>query len=64
MVAKLGHWYMGKIITKGSIAESKKKEAQDIEKKHLFNARKHCGIIKWNKEPVKYQKALRDEWLK
>ena len=55
---------MGKIITKDTITESKKKEAQDIEKKNLFNARKHRGVIKWNKEPVKYQKVLRDEWLK
>ena len=53
---------MGSIIIKGCISENKKKELQDIEKKHLFNAHKHCGVIKWNIEPVKYQKALRDEW--
>ncbi len=53
---------MGKIITKDSITESKKKEAQDIEKKHVFNARKHCGVVKWKIDPRKYQKALRDEW--
>ena len=55
---------MRKIITKDNLTENKKKEAQDAEKKHLFKAHKHCGVIKWNKEPVKYQKALRDEWLK
>ena len=53
---------MGTIIIKGCISENKKKELQDIEKKHLFNAHKHCGVIKWNIEPVNYQKALRDEW--
>lgn len=53
---------MGAIIIKGTIDENKKKEVQDIGKKHLFNAYKYCGIIKWKTEPVKYQKELRDEW--
>ena len=53
---------MGAIIIKGAIDENKKKEVQDIGKKHLFNAHKYCGIIKWKTEPVKYQKELRDEW--
>ena len=50
------------IIIKGSISDNKKKEVLDIEKKYLFNAHKHCGVIKWEIDPVKYQKALRDEW--
>ena len=53
---------MGAIIIRGTIDENKKKEVQDILKKHLFNAHKYCGIIKWKTEPVKYQKELRDEW--
>ncbi|HHT9115218.1 MAG: hypothetical protein HY607_07860 [Planctomycetes bacterium] len=53
---------MSAIIIKGNIDENKKREVQDIEKKRLFNAHKHCGIIKWKKDPVKYQKELRDEW--
>ncbi len=53
---------MGAIIIKGNIDENKKKEVQDIEKKRSFNAHKHCGVIKWKKDPVKYQKKLRDEW--
>ncbi len=53
---------MGTIVIKDGVTESKKKEAQDIEKKHLFNAHKHCGVIKWTIEPVKYQKALRNKW--
>lgn len=49
---------------KDIIEENQKKEVLDIEKKHLLKAHKHCGVIKWNRKPVKYQKALRDEWLK
>lgn len=48
---------MGKIITKNSIAENKKKEAQDIEKKHLFNARKHRGVIKMEQRTGKISKG-------
>lgn len=33
-----------------------------VRRKHLFNAHKYCGIIKWKTEPMKYQKELRDEW--
>jgi len=28
----------------------------------LFNAKKHCGKVKWDVDGVIYQKKLRDEW--
>lgn len=27
-----------------------------------FNAKKHCGKVKFGVDSVKYQKQLRDEW--
>ena len=53
---------MGTIVIKDHIDENKEKEVQATEKKRLFNAYKHCGIIKWKIEPVKYQRELRNEW--
>lgn len=28
----------------------------------LFNAKKHCGKVKWDIDGLEYQKSLRDEW--
>jgi len=28
----------------------------------LFNAKKHCGKVKWEIDGLSYQKKLRDEW--
>jgi len=28
----------------------------------LFNAKKHCGKVKWDVDGKTYQKNLRDEW--
>ena len=50
---------MGAIIIKGNIDENKKKEVQDIGKKRLFNAHKHCGIIKWKKDPGEISKGIK-----
>ena len=27
-----------------------------------FNAKKHCGKVKWEEDGLSYQKKLRDEW--
>jgi len=27
-----------------------------------FKAQKHLGKVKWNTDPLEFQKALRDEW--
>lgn len=27
-----------------------------------FNAKKHCGKVKWEDDGVNYQKKMRDEW--
>lgn len=27
-----------------------------------FDASKHLGKVKWDEDPLKYQKRLRDEW--
>jgi hypothetical protein len=27
-----------------------------------FNAKKHCGKVKWETDGLSYQKKLRDEW--
>ena len=27
-----------------------------------FNAKKHCGKVKWDVDGITYQKNLRDEW--
>ena len=27
-----------------------------------FNANKHLGKVKWNEDPLEYQKRIRDEW--
>jgi len=27
-----------------------------------FNAKKHLGKIKWNEDPLEYQKKIRNEW--
>jgi hypothetical protein len=27
-----------------------------------FNANKHLGKVKWNEEPLEFQKRIRDEW--
>jgi hypothetical protein len=27
-----------------------------------FDASKHLGKVKWDEEPLKYQKRIRDEW--
>ena len=31
-------------------------------KKKGFNPYKHVGKVKWNVDPVEYQRKLRDEW--
>ena len=28
-----------------------------------FNAKKHCGKVKWEIDGLSYQKKLRDEWV-
>jgi len=27
-----------------------------------FDAKKHLGKVKWNEDPLEYQKRIRDEW--
>jgi hypothetical protein len=27
-----------------------------------LNAKKHLGKVKWNEDPLEYQKRIRDEW--
>lgn len=27
-----------------------------------FNAKRHLGKVKWDEDPLEYQKRLRDEW--
>jgi len=27
-----------------------------------FNAEKHLGKVKWNEDPLEFQKRIRDEW--
>jgi len=27
-----------------------------------FNADKHLGKVKWNEDPLEFQKRIRDEW--
>jgi hypothetical protein len=27
-----------------------------------FNAEKHLGKVKWNEDPLEFQKRMRDEW--
>lgn len=53
---------MGLIIIKENIDDDEKKKIQEIEKKHLFHAYKYCGVLKWEIDPLRYQKELRDEW--
>ncbi|MBM4067228.1 MAG: hypothetical protein FJ266_16610 [Planctomycetes bacterium] len=53
---------MGLIVIKESLDKDNKKKVQDVEKRRLFDAYKHCGVIKWKIKPVKYQKDIRDEW--
>jgi hypothetical protein len=28
----------------------------------MFNAKKHLGKVKWEEDPVEYQKRIRNEW--
>ncbi|KAB2833845.1 MAG: hypothetical protein F9K48_07560 [Candidatus Brocadia sp.] len=53
---------MSLIIIKEHIDDDEKKKIQDIEKKHLFHASKFCGILKWEIDPLRFQKEIRDEW--
>lgn len=52
------------VIKKGARKEDIKKMLQKIEliPKKGFDARKFCGILKTEEDPVDTQKRLRDEW--
>jgi hypothetical protein len=34
----------------------------EIKPEKLFDARKFAGKIKWDEDPLAYQKRMRDEW--
>lgn len=47
---------------KTDLTKLKKKLIQATSKKRIGDKRKLFGTIKWDIDPLKYQKALRDEW--
>jgi len=38
------------------------KQIRDIKPSKMFISEKFAGKIKWNEEPLEYQKRLRNEW--
>lgn len=52
------------VIKRGARKEDIQKMFQKMEsmEKKGLDARKYCGILKTDKDPVDIQKRLRDEW--
>ena len=38
------------------------KQIQNIKPSKIFASKNFAGKIKWNEEPLEYQKRLRNEW--
>ena len=49
-------------ITKETGLDQINEALKKINPGKLFNAKKHCGKVKWDVDGVTYQKNLRDEW--
>lgn len=50
------------IIRKGSTSEQIARALNRLRRKKGFNALKYAGILELKEDPLKIQKALRDEW--
>jgi hypothetical protein len=57
---------MGKIrkITKGMSKEELRKilDLPEETSSRGIDAKKYCGVINWDVDPIKYQKDVRSEW--
>jgi hypothetical protein len=49
-------------IKKGMEKEQLDLELKKIQRRKVLVASKHLGKVKWNEDPLEYQKRLRDEW--
>jgi hypothetical protein len=49
-------------VKKGHEKEEIDSILKGIKPRKRFNSRKYLGKVKWNEDPVAYQRRLRDEW--
>jgi len=49
-------------VKKGMNKKQINDELKKIEKSKRFISKRHLGKVKWNEDPLIFQKKLRDEW--
>ena len=49
-------------ITSGMTKLEIEKKLSDLKPKKQFDSYKYLGKVKWDKDPLEYQKRLRNEW--
>lgn len=48
-------------ITDDMTKEEFQKKLAEMKPTKIFDSTKYCGKVKWNEDPVAYQRRLRDE---